>query len=266
MGSLRNPIGPLPSSIYWRRRGVALGVLALLALLAFWLLSLGSGGGSKDSADGPSDGKGGPTETTITPGPTPSGPHYSERPGGRGDSGSDGATGGGSGGAAGRSGGGGVVAGGFGGGPGLAVTADGKAVLSASKLPDCASGSVKLVVRSVKDSYGPGEKPKFEVVVENTGGSACKVDFGAAAAQLKITNTGGDDHVWASDDCPRGTSSLFVELPGSGETRRTLEWDRKRSAPQCATPSGSQTVAPGTYWVEVKVAGVTEKVDFKLEQ
>ncbi|MGW1197586.1 hypothetical protein ACWD4B_17370 [Streptomyces sp. NPDC002536] len=267
MGSLRNPIGPLPSSIYWRRRGVALGVLALLALLAFWLFSFGGGGGSKDSSDGSSDGKGGPAETTITPGPTPSGPHYSQRPGGRGDSGGGGDTGGGSGGAAGRSGGGGgVVAGGFGGGPGLAVTADGKAVLSESKLPDCASGSVKLAVRSVKDSYGPGEKPKFEVVVENTGGSACKVDFGAAAAQLKITNTGGDDHVWASDDCPRGTSSLFVELPGSGETKRTLEWDRKRSAPQCATPSGSQTAGPGTYRVEVKVAGVTEKVDFKLEQ
>lgn len=268
MGSLRNPIGPLPSSIYWRRRGVALGVLALLALLAFWLFSFGGGGGSKDSSDGSSDGKGGPAETTITPGPTPSGPHYSQRPGGRGDSGGGGDTGGGSGGAAGRSGGGGggVVAGGFGSGPGLAVTADGKAVLSESKLPDCASGSVKLAVRSVKDSYGPGEKPKFEVVVENTGGSACKVDFGAAAAQLKITNTGGDDHVWASDDCPRGTSSLFVELPGSGETKRTLEWDRKRSAPQCATPSGSQTAGPGTYRVEVKVAGVTEKVDFKLEQ
>ncbi|WP_414168328.1 hypothetical protein ACMATS_16800 [Streptoverticillium reticulum] len=267
MGSLRNPIGPLPSSIYWRRRGVALGVLALLALLAFWLFSFGGGGGSKDSSDGSSDGKGGPAETTITPGPTPSGPHYSQRPGGRGDSGGGGDTGGGSGGAAGRGGGGGgVVAGGFGGGPGLAVSTDGKAVLSASKLPDCAPGSVKLAVRSVKDSYGPGEKPKFEVVVENTGGSACKVDFGAAAAQLKITNTVGDDHVWASDDCPRGTSSLFVELPGSGETKRTLEWDRKRSVPQCATPSGSQTAGPGTYRVEVKVAGVTEKVDFKLEQ
>ncbi|MEU7169313.1 hypothetical protein AB0A70_32445 [Streptomyces morookaense] len=267
MGSLRNPIGPLPSSIYWRRRAAALGVLALLVLLVLWLMSLGGGGGSKDSADGSSDGKGGPAETTITPGPTPSGPHFSERPGGRGDSGDGGATGGGSGGAAGRGGGGGGgIATGFGGGPGVAVTGDGRAVQSASKLPDCASGSVKLVVRSVKDSYGPGEKPKFEVVVQNTGGSACKVDFGAAAAQLKITGTGGDDHIWASDDCPRGTSSLFVELPGSGETKRTLEWDRKRSAPQCATPSGSQTAGPGTYRVEVKVAGVTEKVEFKLEQ
>src|SRR5690606_7271596 len=35
-GSLRNPVGPLPSPIYWRRRAVLLSVLALSALLITW--------------------------------------------------------------------------------------------------------------------------------------------------------------------------------------------------------------------------------------
>ncbi|MDX6361056.1 MAG: hypothetical protein QOC85_59, partial [Streptomyces sp.] len=40
---MRNPVGPLPSSIYWRRRAVLLSVVGLLALLIVWVV--GSGGG-----------------------------------------------------------------------------------------------------------------------------------------------------------------------------------------------------------------------------
>ncbi|MFD0383554.1 hypothetical protein ACFQ2B_17865 [Streptomyces stramineus] len=116
----------------------------------------------------------------------------------------------------------------------------------------------------MKDTYKPDEKPTFEIVVKNTGSSACKVNFGATAAVLKITS--GDDHVWSSADCPRGTGAVLVELAGSGETKRTLEWDRKRSAARCATPSGDTTAGAGTYRVEVKVAGVTEKFTFALDK
>ncbi len=63
MGSLRNPVGPLPSSIYWRRRAVLLSVVALLALVITWIVTAGGGGGKKDT--GGSNGKN-PTHT-ITP-------------------------------------------------------------------------------------------------------------------------------------------------------------------------------------------------------
>ncbi|MET9643960.1 hypothetical protein [Streptomyces syringium] len=269
MGSLRNPIGPLPSSIYWRRRAVALGLLGLLVLLVLWAV-LGGGGGSDGDRSNGSNGKG-PGDTTITPGPTPSGPHISQRPGGRDESGNGGAGGGdhggaGSSGSAGTGTGGGAGgSGGSGAGGGLS-TGDGKAVPAGSNLPDCASGSVQVSVRSVKDAYKPDEKPKFEFVVKNTGSSACKVDFGSAAANLKIVKSEGSDHVWASDDCARSGAPVLLELPGSGEIKSTLEWDRKRSAPRCATPSGSLTAEPGTYKVEVKIAGVTETVNFTLEK
>ncbi|MBT2382691.1 hypothetical protein [Streptomyces sp. ISL-11] len=276
MGSLRNPIGPLPSSIYWRRRAVALGLLGLLILLGLWFVTLGGDGGSGGDQGKGSDGKG-PGDTTITPGPVPSGPHYSQRPGGRGDSGTGGTGGGGTGGSGGSGGSGGdhSGAGGSGGagsggsgtggsGGGALGTGDSKTVPAGSKLPDCASGSVRVELRSVKNAYAPDEKPKFEVVVKNTGGSACKVNLGATAAILKITS--GDDHVWSSDDCARGAGAVLVELPGSGETKRTVEWDRKRSAPQCATPSGDTAAGAGTYRVEVKIAGVTERLEFSLEK
>ncbi|MEK8172011.1 hypothetical protein NKH77_29825 [Streptomyces sp. M19] len=54
MGSLRNPIGPLPSSIYWRRRAVALALLVLTVLLVVWVFAMGdSGGGGEDDAKKP---------------------------------------------------------------------------------------------------------------------------------------------------------------------------------------------------------------------
>ncbi|MER5785416.1 hypothetical protein ABT104_27455 [Streptomyces mobaraensis] len=306
MGSLRNPIGPLPSSIYWRRRGVALAVLGVLVLLVVWLLTLGGEDGPSDGKNGASKGGSDSGGATITPGPTPSGPHYSQRPGGRdesngaggtgsGGSGSGGSgqdqsgsvgglgsvgggsgggaagTGGGSGGGAGSAGGAGG-SGGTGGGSGAGPAAgvlgagDAKVLAKGASVPDCTSGSFHVTVRSVKGSYGPGERPKFEIVLKNTGSGPCKVDIGSPTAVLKITDPAGTQHVWASDDCPRGRGEVLVEVPGSGETKRTLEWDRKRSAPQCAVPSAGAVAAAGTYRVEVRIGGVVDRGQFVLDK
>ncbi|MBH5335667.1 hypothetical protein IHE55_13020 [Streptomyces pactum] len=281
MGSLRNPIGPLPSSIYWRRRAVALLLLVGLVLLIFWAFNLGgSDDGGKDSGKGAGESSG---ARTITPGPSSSTPVNGNRPGGRdeaddggtGSSGQDGAEdtggqgdGGGdtAGGSAGTGGGAGTGAAGRGVGVG-----DGAAVPADSTLPDCKAGAVELTVRSVldgkvKNSYAPDEKPKFEMVVKNSSDSACKVDFGRASASLTITDS-ENDHVWATGDCSKGVAAAFVEVPGDGQTKRTVEWDRKRSAANCATPSGEAAAKPGTYLVEAKVRGLgAAQVSFVLEK
>ncbi|GAA2339552.1 hypothetical protein [Streptomyces violaceusniger] len=288
MGSLRNPIGPLPSSIYWRRRAVALALLIAIILVVIWAFGWGgSGGGGRDEGKG--SGGGGPA-STITPGPSSSGPVNSERPGGRDESDSGGSGSGGSGGSGGGSddggadasgggagggsgsGGAGGTGGSSGGGAGGGIgTGTGQGLPAGSSLPDCRPGDADLTVRSVKDSkvkntWAPGEKPTFEIVVKNTKSSSCKVDFGRAAASLTITDA-HNAHVWASDDCPEGSAAALVEVPGSGQTKRTVEWDRKRSAEHCATPSGSASAKPGTYLVEVKVDGLgTAKVSFVLEK
>ncbi|WAP57432.1 hypothetical protein [Streptomyces sp. S465] len=284
MGSLRNPIGPLPSSIYWRRRAVALALLIAIVILVIWAFGWGGAGGG-GSDEGKGSGGGGPA-STITPGPSSSGPVNSERPGGRdesdgGGSGSGGSggsggsddggtdeSGGGAGGGSGSGGAGGSSGGSAGGADGIG-TGTGQGLPAGSSLPDCRRGDVELTVRSVKDSkvkntWAPDEKPTFEIVVKNTGSSSCKVDFGRAAASLTITDA-DNAHVWASGDCPEGSASALVEVPGSGQTKRTVEWDRKRSAEHCATPSGSASAKAGTYLVEAKVDGLgTAQVSFVL--
>ncbi|MEV7426154.1 hypothetical protein [Streptomyces sp. NPDC091212] len=295
MGSLRNPVGPLPSTIYWRRRAVAATLIALLALLVVWVVSFGGGGGNKKTGD-TSDGAN-PTKT-IGPGPSGSGPAISQQPGGRDDSGgsgdggtsgadaggdggksdggkngdtggSDGSGSGGSDGSSGDGGSGGASDGagsagsaGSGGGTGTGSggatgsTGTGRQLPAGSALPDCAPNSLTLRLATTKVAYAPGEKPAFRLTATNTSSTSCKADFGPKAIVLTITDT-DDDQVWSSKDCPKTGASLF-EVPANGTVTRTVEWDRKKSTSKCATPPPG-AVGPGTYLVEAKTAAASVK-------
>nr|WP_202487838.1 hypothetical protein [Streptomyces sp. SID8354] len=267
---MRNPIGPLPSSIYWRRRAVALAVLVLLIALVVWVLTMG-GDDEKTANEGKGAHGSGPA-ASITPGPAPTGPVNGQKPGGRdesgagGASGSDGGSGSGSdsgsaggegsdnGSGSGGSGGGSGTGGAGSGGAAIGLPA-GEVVAAGPSLPNCGSETVKLTLKSAKDSYSPDEKPKFRLTVENSGGAACKVDLGRKAAVLTINDTAGDDPVWASDDCPTGAAPALLQVPAKGAVTRTVEWDRRASGPQCATPS-TAVVPAGEYLIQAKVPGL----------
>ncbi|MET7354441.1 hypothetical protein [Streptomyces mirabilis] len=276
MGSMRNPVGPLPSTIYWRRRAVLLSLVALLALLIAWVVSSGGGGGKKN-ADG-SNGKN-PVHT-ITPGPSGSGPAISQHPGGRdesspgtsagtasgssgGSSGSDSGSGSGSGDGSGGTGsadGGGADGGSSGG------TSSGDQVPAGSTLPNCTAGAVKLTLRSVHNTYAPGDKPSIELIAKNSSASDCKVDLGPKSAVLTITQAGGDKSFWSSSDCPKDAASLFFRVPAGDQVTYTVDWDRTASAAQCATPPAGSATA-GTYLVEAKAPGLAKATtSFVLSQ
>ncbi|WP_079163228.1 hypothetical protein [Streptomyces canus] len=279
MGSLRNPVGPLPSSIYWRRRAVMLSVLAVLALLIAWIVSSGGGGG-KNGADG-SNGKH-PTPSTISPGPSGSGPAISQAPGGRDESTTGGDTGGGSGsgsssgsgdgsgsvsGTGGSAGVGGVGSAGGGGtstGTGIGV-GQGDTLPAGTALPNCTAGAVKLAVRSQRNAYDPDQTPTLLLTATNSSGSDCKVDLGPKRAVLTVTQAGEDDPYWSSADCPATAGNLVYRAPAGSSITYTVKWDRKPSAPQCATPAAGSAGA-GTYLVELKAPGyATAQASFVLE-
>ncbi|MET9257996.1 hypothetical protein [Streptomyces sp. NPDC003717] len=278
MGSLRNPVGPLPSSIYWRRRAVLLSLLALLVLLV--TLIVVSGGGDGKGGGGDADGKN--PMPSITPGPSGTGPVVPGATGGGdgsgggdsggGDSGGSGAgsgSGGGSGGASGGGSGGGSGDGGSGGGagsgsgsgsggagaggPATGVGA-GDVLAGGSALPDCAPGAVRISVRSVRNSYAPGQTPEFELTARNGSGADCKIDLGPEHTVLTITPASDDDAFWSSDDCPKGAKSLSYRVGAGSGIAYTVKWDRRPSTPECGTPPAG-TAEAGTYLVEAKAPG-----------
>ncbi|MFJ5305771.1 hypothetical protein [Streptomyces sp. NPDC088350] len=269
MGSLRNPVGPLPSSIYWRRRVLMVSVVALLALLITWIVTSGGGGG-KNGADGAKNGK--TPAPTITAGPSGSGPAISQHPGGRDESsGAGGSSGGGSGSGSGGSsagsgdggsGGVGGSSGGANGGGGGSST--GTTVPADSALPNCTASAVQLSLRSLHNSYSPDQTPTFVLTAKNSSSSDCKVDLGPKSAVLTITEAGGTSDYWSSADCPKSAGSVYYRVSAGSSVAYTLKWDRKPSAPECATPAAGSAGA-GTYLVEAQASGFAKaQISFVL--
>jgi hypothetical protein len=237
-----------------------------LALLIAWLLTLGGGGRKNDG--GGSNGKN-PAPSTITPGPSGSGPAISEHPGGRdesggGDSSGSGSDSGGTGGTGGTGGSGGTSGGGSGSGSGGSAGGEdggtegaggtGPALPAGSTLPNCTTGAVKLTLRSVRNSYAPGQTPAFELVARNSSGSDCKIDLGPKTAVVTVSQSDSSAAYWSSADCPKTAGSRLYRVPAGSDITYTVEWDRKPSAAQCATPPAG-SARPGTYLVEAKVPG-----------
>ncbi len=246
-----------------------LSALAVLALLIAWIVTSNGGGGKKNA--GGSDGKN--PVSTITPGPSGSGPAISQAPGGRdessgggsgsgstsgADGGSSGGTGGdsssGSAGSAGSSG----SSGSSGGSGGDDVTSgSGGTVASlpgSSSLPNCTAGSVVLSLKSLHNSYSPEQTPTFQLTAKNTSSSDCKIDLGPKNAVLTITQASSEDSYWSSADCPKAAASRWYRVPAGSSITYTLRWDRKPSAPQCATPAAGSAGA-GTYLLEAEAPG-----------
>ncbi|MEV5873343.1 hypothetical protein AB0L75_03760 [Streptomyces sp. NPDC052101] len=248
MGSLRNPVGPLPSSIYWRRRVVLLSVVAVLALLILWIATSGGGGGKKTAAG--SNGKN--PAPTITPGPSSSGPAISQHPGGR-DESSGGAAGG-SGSGSGDGSGSGAGSSGAGDGSGGGNVGTGDTLPASSSLPNCTSSAVTLSLRSLHNSYSPDQTPTFELTAKSSSPTDCKIDLGPRSAVLTITPSDGGAAFWSSADCPQGAGSLVFRVPSGQSIAYTVKWDRRPSAAHCATPSGG-SAKTGTYLLEAKTPG-----------
>ncbi|MFJ6385835.1 hypothetical protein ACIQI7_38250 [Kitasatospora sp. NPDC092039] len=270
MPSLRQPVGPLPASIYWRRRVVVLvAVAAVVALIAWLMIDQGGGG------DGGSSGKAAqavPSQNqtpaqTITPGASPSGP--AARPGGGGAGGGPVAGGGGTevnlsggtgaganpapgGGAAPAAGGAGGGTGGSGGPGGGAPAVNTPEIMA---LPVCASSQVALELAGTQNSYQPKDKPRLALTVKNSSGTNCRVDLGRTASVITVSGS-NNDRVWSSGDCPADKGSIWVQLGAGGSQTETFTWDRSRSKPQCAT--ADQTPPPsGTYVVLAELTGLS---------
>ncbi len=265
VGSLRNPVGPLPSSIYWRRRAVALSVVALLSLLALWVFSLGGGGGDprNQAGGGPDDEPG--AASSITPGPSATESLDDSRPGGRDESGTggsggdDGASGDGDGGSdgSGASDGSDGESGGSGGEGASGDGKNGDAEPGASGggdvdgLPVCAAGKVKLSLVAVRNTYAPDERPRLRLTVDNTGGSACRVGVGPEQAVVTVVDA-DDETVWSSEHCAEPGDAAQLRVPGREKVDHTIEWDRRGSAPGCSGKSRAEA-EPGTYLAEIAV-------------
>ncbi len=108
----------------------------------------------------------------------------------------------------------------------------------------CSEEDLVLSLQSGKEQiYAGNARPSFLVTLVNTGSVMCKADVGPRAMEIRITS--GADRIWSTADCVSGEGTEIRELQRGVPYVRSLEWDRRRSSPDCrATPAAA---LPGTY-------------------
>ncbi|WP_432548495.1 hypothetical protein [Kineococcus sp. SYSU DK004] len=229
MSSLVNPVGPERRGVYWRRRLVALVVLALvLALLVAGVVAgVRALTGTEDSqaAERLDPAR---TQPTLTPAGDPSGSPTA----GTGQSPTASPTG---------------------------EPTDG-ATDGAGEAPvqPCAPAGLAVSLTSSAVSFGPQESPRINLVVQNTGDAPCTAEIGSATRTFSISDAAGAQ-VWSSADCEGETGSQVYELAPAGAEGSTramgMTWSRQHSAPGC---SGDQPRAEaGQYSATATWDGVS---------
>ncbi|QLY31454.1 hypothetical protein [Nocardia huaxiensis] len=201
------PNGPLPPEIYWRRRLLAIGVLAVALALVLWIaFAVLRGGGDDNKADGAK------TTTSATHKPAGSSSGAPESSGANPS--------------------------------GTSVSAS---AAPAGQNKQCPDQSLAVKVNPEQPTYKAGEQPVFGIVITNISSATCERDMGSALQQVTVQSLDGQRRMWASTDCyPEGPSDLRTLTAGQQAFFR-VTWTGTSSQPSCAgervpVPAGAYVV------------------------
>ena len=212
MSSMLRPVGHLPASVYWFRRGLLL--VALVVVLVLFGRLIGGGGDKPENtaANGPQQG-----ETPAAPADPTSTPSTDEQTPVKTPTGKP-----------------------------TQKPTDKPSTPETPKTPeapkDCAGRDVRVSVLPAVRSIKSGGSLNFAVQL-----SAVRTECKAAIdpTLLSLTITSGADQIWSTTQCeqtvPRAT---FLVAKGKQSTS-TVAWDGRRSGPGCLP--GQPLAKPGTY-------------------
>jgi hypothetical protein len=190
------PHGPLPPQIYWRRRGLALGI-ALLVIALLVGLGIALFGGSRSASNTAK------TESIATPQPenkTPVIPPAESSPEPT---------------------------------PTPTSAVAPPPVLQAGD--DCPDSNLAIKGVANAPQYVIGDQPKFTMVVTNIGLVACKRDVGAAVLAAYVYSL-DNKRLWSNLDCAPSNETLVKTFNPGEQVTTEVTWTGMGSAPQCPLP------------------------------
>ncbi len=219
------PHGPLPSQIYWRRRGLALGIAVLVIGVVLAIIVAvrhgGSGAGTTAKSDKPAATAEGPKPPAVPPGQevkTPVVPPAAQAP--------------------------------------VPPATPGAAVVPPPMLKegdDCTDSTLAVKGYTSQSHYTVGEQPKFTMVVTNIGLVACKRDVGAAVLAAYVYSL-DNQRLWSNLDCAPSNETLVKTFDPGEQITTSVTWTGMGSAPQCPLPR--QPIGPGTYNLVVQLGNL----------
>ncbi len=235
------PRGPLPTEIYWRRRGLALGiavvVIGIAAAIVVAFVSH-SAGAKPASVDKPASAQGaqGQPNSPAPQAPPPAGPD----------------------------------------GNAPAAPAQGQspetATPTAAVAPppvlkegdDCPDSTLAVKGLTNAPQYFIGDQPKFTMVVTNIGLVACKRDVGAAVLAAYVYSL-DNKRLWSNLDCAPSNETLVKTFTPGEQVTTAVTWTGMGSAPHCPLPRPA--IGPGTYNLVVQLGNLrSQPVPFILNQ
>lgn len=212
------PHGPLPSQIYWRRRGLAIGIAALvLAIIVGVAFVVFSGGSDTKSA----------VQTTAAP--TPNAQPENRAP---------------------------VVAPPAESNVPAPTPTPTEAVVPPPILKegdDCPDSNLAVKGITNQPQYVIGDQPKFTMVVTNIGLVACKRDVGAAVLAAYVYSL-DNKRLWSNLDCAPSNETLVKTFNPGEQVTTEVTWTGMGSAPQCPLPR--QPIGAGTYNLVVQLGNL----------
>lgn len=219
MSTFKNPVGPQPPSVYWRRRAVlALGLIAVVVIIVLIVVRPGSGSAEPGAAATTSA----PPAAEATPSPEPSETApAADATADPGDDSTDAAAG-------------------------------------ASDAPTCSARDIDLEPVTDKTTYAATELPQISMTITNSGRSDCSIDLGSAQQTL-VVSSGEEQYWSSKDCQVNGTDQVVTLTAGQTLSTPAIAWDRTRSSSEtCESTSRTPVTAGGaTYRLSVSVGDIT---------
>ncbi len=234
------PRGPLPTEIYWRRRGLALGIGALVVavVVAAIVALMGHRAGAKPAGADKAN-----AAQSKAAAPTSQG---SQAPQSVQDSASPSAA---------QQ------------GLGQETPTPSAAVAPPPVLKegdDCPDSTLAVKGLTNAPQFFIGDQPKFTMVVTNIGLVACKRDVGAAVLSAYVYSL-DNKRLWSNLDCAPSNETLIKTFAPGEQVTTAVTWTGMGSTPHCPLPRPA--IGPGTYNLIVQMGNLRSlAVPFMLNQ
>jgi hypothetical protein len=203
--------------VYWRRRmAVLIGILVVVAVVAWACSSLGSGPERASSAQTAASPAPDPLLSALQATPTPL---LSPSPSPSGKKGKD-----------------------------AKEKAERKPAAKRRPGEPCLRSDLVLDLRARGEVHLGTSRPQFMLTLVNTGRVMCTFDVGTRTMEILISS--GPDRIWSSSDCTSGDGMDVQRLERGIPYVRLIQWDRHRSARDCR--ADRPRAKPGTYVATVR--------------
>ncbi len=216
------PHGPLPPEIYWRRRGLALGIAVVaIGIVVAVIVAVMSGSAGANSA-GKASGQ--DAQKAAAPGAAPEVKTPVQPPAGQNPN-----------------------------QPAETPTAAVQPPPVLKEGDDCPDSTLAVLGLTNAPQYVIGDQPKFTMVVTNIGLVACKRDVGAAVLAAYVYSL-DNKRLWSNLDCAPSNETLVKTFAPGEQVTTAVTWTGMGSAPHCPLPR--QPIGPGTYNLVVQLGNL----------